>query len=281
MNKKILVPTDFSKASQVAYFYAVELAKIYDAQIELIHVYQGSFAVDQPMVFSPGLGREETLQKQLNHFAKTIDESTEDGSIATVKTSTLLIPGATVPAIVAESENPEVFMIIMGTEGKNGMVEKILGSIASGVAQQAKCPVLMIPKSVEYKAFQHILYAANFESAEETVVDQAHQLAELFRAKMHFIHIWADEKKEDFLETEERIFNQLFKNDFPKYTFLMTSVKANSITEGLDQYAQENNIDLVVIANRQRSFLESVTGQSVTKNMCLTSNTPIMVLHLS
>jgi len=37
MKKKIIVPVDFSRVSQNAYFYACELAKEYDCKVEVVH----------------------------------------------------------------------------------------------------------------------------------------------------------------------------------------------------------------------------------------------------
>ncbi len=41
--------------------------------------------------------------------------------------------------------NPESPLIVMGTNGRNDLMERLLGTVAEYVVRHASCPVLVIP----------------------------------------------------------------------------------------------------------------------------------------
>ena len=182
--------------------------------------------------------------------------------------------------IIELSKEADAVMIIMGTTGSHNMLDRWLGSISSEVAQQANCPVLLVPKESRFTNFENILYASNFESADEDVIDQIIEFANLFRSSVHFIHVNEKDRKEDFSKTEDRIFNQLFEDGDPAFTFNLASVESTSVMKGLEQYAAENAVDLIVLVNRQRSFIDNLLNESLTKKLALYSKVPILIFHL-
>ena len=274
--KRILVPVDFSNTSHNAYLYARDLAIGLGADLEVIHVFSGSFSTREPFVVKAGKGREEVVEDRLNDFI-ALHPSTEEGVLTQLKVSTSIVQGMTVHKIVERSK--EVDLIVIGATGSHDAVEKILGSVSSSVAQQAHCPVIVIPKGAHYEQYNHILYASNFESADVFLLQRIVDFANLFRASVHFIHV---NQKEDLLqeEVENLIFDQLFKEGEPAFSFNLASINSKSVIEGIKQYADENEIDLIVLVNRQRHFIENVMGMSLTKKMALHPIIPLMVYHV-
>ena len=48
----------------------------------------------------------------------------------------------------------------------------------------------------------------------------------------------------------------------------------------LKQYAESHNIDLLAFVSKQRNFWEKLIHKSVTENVALSSDIPMMVVHL-
>ncbi len=280
MKKKIIVPVDFSAASHNAYLYARGLAVDYDAVIEVIHVYADT----------PG-EKEAEIEAELNDLGKQLDdfvalypqpeeEELRDNVLVKIEVQKKLLRGLPVKSILRSCEKLLSPVIVMGMTGSHNAVGRFWGTTSSSVAQRATCPVMLIPSGVKYAPLGNILYASNYESAENVLVKQTVQFANIFGASLHFIHVREKDEIEDFTETEKRIFEQLFEKGDPTYSFNLASVEAKSITKGLNQYADENNIDLITLVNVQRGFLESMFGHSTTKKMAFNTKLPLMVLHL-
>ena len=59
----------------------------------------------------------------------------------------------------------------------------------------------------------------------------------------------------------------------------MATVISSSILKGLNQYANENEIDIIAMVNVERNFLDSLFGKSLTKKMALSTRVPLMIIH--
>lgn len=276
--KRILVPVDFSNTSHNAYLYARGLASVLGAEVKVLHVYSGSFSTREPFIIKAGKGKDEVVQDQLDDFVALHPKAEREDILTKVKVTTAVIQGMTVHKIV-ESSN-ETDMIVIGATGKHDAVEKILGSVSSSVAQQAHCPVLVVPKGAHFEHYNQILYTSNFESADPVLLERVVDFANLFRAAVHFIHV---NEKEELMqeEVENIIFDQLFQNGEPAFSFNLASIDSKSVLEGVQQYTDENNIDLIVLVNRQRHFIENVLGMSLTKQLALHPIIPLMVYHVT
>lgn len=280
MKKKIVVPVDFSPTSLNAYQYALRLSELYDASIELIHVFEGTFSIDKPTRFKAGMSREEAIIDDLKSFAQYTNK--EAGDVWTkLDVSTKAIQGLTIPSIIKESKQGDVAMMVMGMTGKGGIINKLIGSVSTEVGQKAHCPVLLIPDKFEYRPLDKILFAANFESADRYVVKQVDDFAKTHDTFVHFVHVDDSSDSEDFIETEDQIFKTIFEEGYPQYPFLMRTIKSSSVLKGLNGYAKNHQMDLIVLANRQRGFFTTLTGQSMTKNMGMATQLPILIFHIN
>ena len=278
--KKILVPTDFSKTSHNAFLYAREMAKELGAAIKVVHLYNGTFQPNQPYVLKAGMGRKETLESHLNEFVYDALEENGGGITAKTKIMAEAISALNMTnALVNLTKDPEVLMVIMGTTGEHDVLEKIVGSFSTTIAQKAYCPVLMIPKGKKFEPFKSILFASNFESADDEMLEDIMYFANIFRSTLHFIHV--KEKNDNYEKvSEDVIFEKIFEKGDPAFAFNMATIESDSVVKGLNQYAEENHIDLVVLVNRDRDFISTLMRKSITQRMGLYTQLPMMVFHI-
>ena len=139
--KKILVPVDFSSGSERAVSKAAELARVMDADVELIHVYQlPVFALpDSSVTVSPTYVADLTDRAQ-KALEKHRDQLAADG----LQASTKLVEGMPAQAIVDHANDIHAEMIVMGTHGHSGFKRFLLGSTAERVVRMAQVPVLSV-----------------------------------------------------------------------------------------------------------------------------------------
>ena len=273
--KKILIPVDFSQASHDAYLYARGISERLNATLEVIHVYTGTFSPNEPLVLEPMKGREEVIMDRLNAFCNNIPE---EGDIA-VKVDYKAISALSVPNKIIKLSK-EVDLIVMGASGEHDVIERFLGSVSSKVAQKAQCPVLLIPKGFKYQSPEKIVYASNWESVKPPFLKQAIEFGANFGSKIDFVHISNSSELDDFEELGTDIFNSLFKEGAPDFAFNYLEANEKSPIIGLNQYAGDNEADLIVLVNRQDGWIENILGQSVTKEMAIQAKFPMLIFHL-
>ena len=276
--KTILVPIDFSKVAHNAYLYARELANFFDYKVKVVHVYGGELDAMERLALQSG---DTPFHYLLNKINKFVEETGGSGDVLTkVDVEVEILEGNVVKKIVEQSQSDEIAMIVAGTEGHYNWLDQLTGSITSSLAQKANCPVMLIPKGVKYSKFSNMLYASDFSSADEKLILRFIDFAKQFDASVHFIHI-EDEDDIDFTAIEDSIFNLLFKDGDPDFSFNMVSINGVDVISGLNQYSEENDIDLIVLVNRHRAFIDNLLGLSTTRQLAMDTNFPLMVYHFN
>jgi nucleotide-binding universal stress UspA family protein len=142
--RRILHPSDFSKASGAAFTKAVELAKANQANLVLLHV----LAPPLPLMAGDGYVSPqvyEDLDKSARAYAsKELAGLVARAKKAGVRASAVLRDGIAHEQIVRASRSPLADMIVIGTHGRTGLAKLFLGSVAGRVVSTAKCPVMTV-----------------------------------------------------------------------------------------------------------------------------------------
>lgn len=278
--KNILVPVDFSQCSIDAFLYAKGLADTLGFSIKLVHIYNGNLKTDVSINLHSVKNREEAILKKMDEFVKVNLENSKKSIVLTrqkIETEAIVGLSTTHEIVELTKDEDDIAMVVIGTTGSDNMMEKMFGSVSSTVAQRSHCPVILVPKGIEFKEYENVLYASNYESADENLLDLIVDFGSVFNATMHFVHV---EENDNYETIEDTIFYKLFENGDPSFLFNIVNIKNRSVLSGLNQYADENNVDLIVLVNRQRNYLENIFQLSLTKRMAKASKLPVMVFHL-
>jgi universal stress protein A len=137
----ILVPTDFSTASDAALPHAEVLAKQKSASLLILHV------EEPPLAYGGGelyYGLPEPSSERILKMLEDVKPS--DPSIPCTHRLTMGDPAGEIVRIAAE-EGAE--MIVLGTHGRSGMTRMLMGSVAEAVVRRAPCPVLVYRAAAE------------------------------------------------------------------------------------------------------------------------------------
>jgi nucleotide-binding universal stress UspA family protein len=139
--KHILVPTDFSPCSRQALDAAIEVARAFDATIRLLHVvvpleypFFGKEVVDSVLG-----GVRDGLQREKQH---AVERGVTD-------VETLIAQGPAAREIVSLAGSGSVDLVVMGTHGRSGLDQLVIGSVAEKVVRRAPCHVMTIREQVE------------------------------------------------------------------------------------------------------------------------------------
>ena len=141
--KSILVPVDFSKATDRILEVTTNMAKAVDAKVVVMNV-----APRQPDIFGHQLTRKVITEPVPEDVRERYDDlmacakRLED---AGVSAKPLLVRGDRVPAIMREVDNEKADLVIVGSHGRGGLYKRIVGSVSEGIMREAECPVLIIP----------------------------------------------------------------------------------------------------------------------------------------
>jgi universal stress protein A len=142
--KKILVPTDFGEAADVALNYARGLARNFGASIDVLHVAEDAAA--RLYAGEVSLGVPPTLQQDIEKSARAVLEKRlidNDPKPLPVR-PVVVTSNAPAMTIVSYARETGTDLIIMGTHGRGPLAHLFMGSVAERVVRLAGCPVLVV-----------------------------------------------------------------------------------------------------------------------------------------
>ena len=141
--RRILHPTDFSRASSAAFARAVQMAKADRAQLLIVHVLAPPLPIAGEGYISPSVY--EDLEASSQKYAqKRMSALLAKARKAGARATTLLLEGVAHEQIIRAAKSKKADLIVMGTHGHTGIVKFFVGSIASRVVAGAPCPVLTV-----------------------------------------------------------------------------------------------------------------------------------------
>jgi nucleotide-binding universal stress UspA family protein len=143
---RILVPVDFSAATQKALQYATAFAAQFEAKLVLLHVIEPTVVPDNFGIIPPAYDElnEELAQAARQHLSSLAESLRNVGNV-----EQQFRLGRPAWEITRFAEQTKADLIILATHGRTGLKHVLLGSVAELVVRHAPCPVLVV-RDVEH-----------------------------------------------------------------------------------------------------------------------------------
>lgn len=271
--KTILVPTDFSKAADNALKIAKIIARRTNSTIHVANFYSipvvdysypdvSISAEIMEQNRKAAIHNMEELVKELKFDAYTVNTTVEMGLIA--------------EETVALANEINADLIVMGTTGASGFLNKIMGSNAARVMQRTVRPILLIPEKSTINEINDVVYLDQFESDDTDTMVKLFSFGEDIGFKnIKILNV----NTNFFFKPISGELLELLKRTFGENKVKLETVDAVDVKEGIDKYLAENNVDLIVMSTNKKTFLERIFAKSNTQEMALYSNLPLLVYH--
>lgn len=275
--KNIIVATDFSTTSRNAYRYATLLANSLNATLTVVYIRESMMMVaDSSLAPFPVVDDAEFIN-QLEEFIVQENKTLQLATIHHVKTK--VRRGDVVDELVELSKQDTTDLIVIGTTGLSDVLTKIFGSTSVSLSNLAHCPVLLIPRSAQWRAIERIMYASNYASLSPIMVSNVVEFALSTKAELYFVNV---RNTESMIEDEPNQFNwdELFILRNPNFYYEKETIYGNNIVNELVKYSTNKYIDIMCFVSNHRNFWQKLAHKSITENMAIASTIPILVLHI-
>jgi nucleotide-binding universal stress UspA family protein len=188
----VLFPTDFSSSSAPAFRYAVEWAKVFDAQLTLLHVHALLPGPD----IDAGVAQK-YMDEQRKVAREELDTLLAEARQHVPRASVELVAGLPSECICQIALEKKCDLIMMGTHGWTGFNRVLFGSVAERVIQNSPCPILSIPhRETEAISGMHplqvlprqVILPMEFSDCSMEAYEYALQIAKWFDAPLTLVH---------------------------------------------------------------------------------------------
>lgn len=277
--KKILVPTDFSACAHNAIKFAVESAKIFPANILLVHAFElnGDVYTDYMGV------NKEYNQSQLHEATEKLTQlkMSIENKEAVVLDTTVFTGGVKESILHLENEK-NIELVVMGTNGASGLIQKIWGSKTAAVIGKTTVPVLAVPLEYHWKKPEKILLATNHFETDPEILDIVFELAECYKAKIQ-IAVFTNEASDTaltYLEHARKIpsYDEWLKEKYKDETLVVAHLFGINFEHALENFISQNEIDLLAMVTYKRSFADKIFHPSITKKMSYHTKIPLLAI---
>jgi nucleotide-binding universal stress UspA family protein len=273
--KTLIVPTDFSPAATNAMNYAADMALQINASLMLFHVYQVPVSVsDVPIVLVSVDELKDQAERKLDKL-KTDLEHVTSGKIKIYTEAKL---GNVVDELEEVCKKINPFAVVMGSVGHSAVERAIFGSTTLTIIKHLTYPVICVPKGKEYgSGIRKVGFACDFkEVVKTTPAPLIKGFVKEFNAELHILNVDHKDKlfKPDTPEQSALLHEELQELN-PKYDF----IEHEDIEDGINEFAEKNNLDLIISIPKKHKLLEGIFKPSSSKQLLFESHIPVMCVH--
>jgi len=141
----VLAAIDFSESTDAIVAMAAEMARCLESELVLVHV-----APPDPDFVGYEAGPDSVRRDVAHEFRdehRRLERLAEAAAQQGLKVTPLLLQGPTVDTILDKAADLAARAIVVGSHGHGTMYHLIVGSVSEGILRDAKCPVVVIPRS--------------------------------------------------------------------------------------------------------------------------------------
>jgi nucleotide-binding universal stress UspA family protein len=292
--KKILFPTDFSRAANQALPHALKIAQKYEADINVLHVatpYSDDPNVPEYQQLDEG-NFKEYIEKSMGEIYQAVESSQK-------VTTEVVREVAPATGILDFIEEKGIDLTVMGTHGHSALAHFFLGSVAERVVRHAPCPVLTVAQDrKEYwnnPDYQNIVVAFDFSEHSKKAAREARDIATQYGARLEALYVVEQEVHPAFyLKWRESIARELpqiaeqaqesLRSTLGEEGFQDLDVHVK-IGDGkahaeISKFARANQVDLIVMGTHGLSGLDRMLLGSTTERVVRIASCPVLTFKL-
>lgn len=279
--KKILVPVDFSDESIFAVDAALQIAKLDNSQLEIIHVIEQSnesFSSTGEWT-SPDSEHKVYIMKLIEVSQEKLERLVKESPIEGINVTTRVEVGNAFKHVSQSIAEHNFDLVVMGSKGASGFKELVIGSNAEKVVRYSKCPVLVIKAKTDISSIKNIVLGIDLNEERSYSVDSLKSFQMLLGAQLHVVHVSTPAYWQ--LTRSLNLAGQAFADKHKLENYSFNIYNASSPEIGIACFATDVNGDMISLVTHGNTGLPHFMDGSLSEDMANHSDKPIFTLSLS
>ncbi len=279
MNKRILIPTDFSKTARNAIIFAVELYKEVSCEFYLLNAFQISgYSVDSPLDPDP---EDIAFQSAYKESAQGLEELEElirfhpenpKHRFEVISTYNTLLH-----AVKTTIAKKDIDLVVMGTKGITGAESLIFGTNAINIMEGiTSCPVLAIPEEYGFEPPREIVFPTDFKAHyKRRELNYLLEIANIHKASIRVLHI----KKKADLNREQQSNKDLLASILEDSDHSFHHLEERKVHRGIGAFVNSRGSNMIAFINRKHHILDHLLSKPLIKELGYHYKIPILALN--
>lgn len=274
MEKKILLPTDFSDNSWSAIVYALKLYKDEFCTFYFLN----SMVMEASTMTSISNKLLKTMrEKALRELLELKDMAEKSDNNSNHKFEIIISSEDLNKSIETAVSKYDIDLIIMGTQGATSIGEFLFGTHTVHLINNVKtCPVLILPEEFDFVEPKQIAFPTDFNHFySDKEIEPLLKLADLYNAKIRVVHINVEESMDELQKYNLTVLKSYLQNH--EHTFHWMPDYAKKTTE-IKDFISDLDINILAMINYNHSFLEKLIKEPIIKKMGSQPLVPFLVI---
>ena len=274
--KRILFPTDFSEVATNAFVYALELAKLVQAVVLVLHSYDFIPMDDQ---FFPENFNEIYDSVELANFEQFKEEIPklraimEEHQMEHLKLTHRLMEGDLTANVKKSIEEDKIDYLVMGTSDVGEWEALFAGSNSGSVILGLDIPMFCVPFGVKFKAVKNIGYVNHYTPKDKEALGVVLDIAKMMDATVKSLYVRTSKSEMD-AETKKS-----WEEDFVKEPIAFFEVRNDEIKQMILDFVSRHEIDVLAMLTYKKNIFEGMFVPNYAKDNASGIKIPILVIH--
>lgn len=275
---RILVPTDFSDASEHALRVAADLAKENNAQIVALHM------LDIPETL---INKEESQEYgEVMFFMKLANKRFKNfldkDFLNDVEVKEAVQHHQAFSGIIESAKKENSDLIVMGSHGASGLKELFVGSNTEKVVRTSDIPVLVIKDYETTFSPRKMIFACNFVDDCLDAFSKANDMANSLNSEIELLYVnTPSENFKSSTDINARVKSFLEKSNVNNASNIPFHVFNDySVEDGILHFSEENNADLIAIPTHGRKGIAHMLMGSIGEKVANHAARPVMTFKI-
>ncbi|MCM1293270.1 MAG: universal stress protein [Bacteroides sp.] len=287
----VLLPLDFSKASDQICKVAFQLAHALKANIKVIHAYDpqdysARIQLSDMLSFDDTSSNADNktmivneAKRQCRLFSDSIVRKIKEGELPAVNYSTEILEGLPEESIVQYAKDTHPHIIVMSTRSVDDKDRDMLGSVTAEVLDTCRYPVFTVPESIKLNDLAHlnnIVFLSNFDQEDILALDT---LFRLMPQKLSVKLVKVPNKKKD--NDSEEMLNRLdayCKKHYPRHDFQIDTISTSSIDRDFERIINNDAHTIIAVPNKKKNILARLFNPGIAHRLLFKSDIPMIVI---
>ncbi len=278
MEKRILIPTNFSKHAWSALIFAMTLYKKFSCTFYLINTYQNTKFLGDGIPLAKNEEDQDTPQdiseKGLERIMQGLNFRKENSAHSFEKIS---YQGSLVNGIQDAIDKYGIDMIVLGSKGDSVNIN-FAEDISKVVEDVEECPILVIPEEFEIKeqTDAEIVFPTNFRFPyKQKELDALIDFSKSMKASIRLLYINSDNKK---LTPEQ----EEHKTELDKYLSRVNhsfhTLTQTTPATGVHLFIESRDSDFLVLYQRKQGFFSRLFSKTAMEEIAFDPKLPVLIL---
>lgn len=268
--KKILLPTDFSKASEKAIHYALAMFDDTACEFTLLNTYTTNTEPEIAMYILDDLKK--NAENLMENFLKGLRQF-DNASYHTFKTEYMPVSAGSAVEILNQTNQYD--LVVLGASGAGNNL--FFGSVATDVVRNVTTNTLVIPTNAVIRPLKNVVMAVDYNQVSDfKVFDNLKDLLARKDAQLTLLTVLKDNQSADELEG---LAKYGYHNCFSNIKINDYFIKNVDVEKGIKEFLEIHRADMLVMVSRHHSFLDVIFNRSITRKFAYHPSIPLLSIY--